>query len=101
VIIAVGAPRLANTSALALAGARSETLVIGLDLEGIAVSAGSACSSGKVAASHVIAAMGIEPAIGEAAIRVSLGWNSTGEDIDAFLAGWERVSGRPGVRSAA
>ena len=101
VIVAEAATRLANTSALSLPGTLSETLVIALDLEGIAVSAGSACSSGKVGASHVIAAMGIEPEIAHGVIRVSLGWNTTGSDIDAFIAAWKRVTARIAARRAA
>jgi len=100
-VIAGEAPRLANTSAIALPGARAETLVIALDLEGIAVSAGSACSSGKVGASHVMAAMGVEPGIGRAAIRVSLGWNTGAADIDAFARAWARAAPRVERRAAA
>ena len=68
--------RLANTTCLALPGVRADAQVIALDLDGIAVSAGAACSSGKVTASHVLAAMGLGPLAGQA-IRVSLPWNAT------------------------
>jgi cysteine desulfurase len=78
VIIAEGAARLPNTTVLALPGASAETLVIALDLAGIAVSAGAACSSGKVGASHVLAAMGVAPQLARAAIRISLGHGSDG-----------------------
>lgn len=88
------APRLPNTSCFAVAGMQAETLIIGLDLEGVAVSAGSACSSGKVERSHVLDAMGVPPELGAAAIRVSLGWNTTQDDIGAFIAAWTRLYGR-------
>jgi cysteine desulfurase len=100
-VIAGEAPRLANTAAIALPGARAETLVIALDLEGFAVSAGSACSSGKVGASHVMAAMGLEPGIGMAAIRVSLGWNTGAADVDAFARAWASAAPRIERRAAA
>jgi cysteine desulfurase len=86
VVIGAESPRLPNTSCIALPGMRAETLVIRLDLKGIAVSAGAACSSGKVGSSHVLAAMGLNPAVARAAIRVSLGSGSTAADIDRFLA---------------
>ena len=59
---------------------KAETAVIAFDLEGVAVSSGSACSSGKVAPSHVLAAMGVAPALARGAMRVSLGWSTTDED---------------------
>ncbi len=86
VIIGEQARRLPNTSCLAWPAMRAETLVIRLDLMGIAVSAGSACSSGKVGASHVLAAMGLDAAVARGAIRVSLGHGSTAADIDRLLA---------------
>ncbi len=92
VIVGGVAPRIANTSCMALPGARAETLVIKLDLEGIAVSAGAACSSGKVGASHVLEAMGLAPEIARSAIRVSLGPETSEDDIAAFLAAWEKVA---------
>src|SRR6185369_3685321 len=76
-VIGAEAPRLPNTTALALPGLKAETQVIGLDLDGVMVSAGAACSSGKVGPSHVLAAMGVEPAIAASTIRVSLGWSSS------------------------
>jgi cysteine desulfurase len=92
VVIAAEADRLPNTTNLALPGASAETLVIALDLKGIAVSAGAACSSGKVGASHVLAAMGLAPDIARAAIRISLGPGSTERDIAAFLAAWDEIA---------
>jgi len=65
------------------------------------VSAGAACSSGKVGASHVLQAMGIEPVLARAAIRVSLGWNSTEKDVEAFLEAWSNVALRRRERAVA
>lgn len=93
-ILGAGAPRLANTSAIGLPGRRGETLVIALDLAGIAVSSGAACSSGKVGRSHVLEAMGLDPEAAQSAIRVSLGWASVAEDVDRFLAAWADVARR-------
>ena len=93
VIVGQDAPRLANTSCIALPGKPAEALVILLDLEGVAVSAGAACSSGKVGASHVLQAMGLTPEIARSAIRVSLGPETTETDIAAFLAAWNKVAG--------
>jgi cysteine desulfurase len=88
-----GAARLANTTSLALPGVRADAQVIALDLDGIAVSAGAACSSGKVQASHVLTAMGLGSLAGQA-IRVSLPWNVTDEAIDAFDAAYARMAAR-------
>ena len=85
--------RLANTTCIALPGAAAGVQVIALDLEGIAVSAGAACSSGKVQTSHVLRAMDLGSLAGEA-IRVSLPWNATQSDIDAFAAAYRRVAAR-------
>jgi cysteine desulfurase len=82
-----GAARLANTAALALPGVRAETQLIALDAAGIAVSAGAACSSGKIAASHVLQAMGAGALAGQA-IRVSLPWNVTADAVPAFCAAY-------------
>jgi cysteine desulfurase len=86
--------RIGNTSCFALPGLSADMALIGLDLEGVAVSSGSACSSGKVARSHVLAAMAVPPQLSTAAIRVSLGWNSTAEDIASFTDAWRRILGR-------
>lgn len=69
----------------------SETLLIALDLAGVAVSAGSACSSGKVAPSHVLAAMGVPERIARSAVRMSLGWSSVEEDVERALGTFRRV----------
>ena len=84
--------RLANTSCFALDGLNSETLVMALDLSGIAVSAGSACSSGKVSRSHVLAAMGVETHISKGVLRVSFGWQSTSADSDKLVTEWGRLA---------
>ncbi|HEV7247755.1 MAG TPA: cysteine desulfurase family protein [Shinella sp.] len=84
--------RVANTSFFSLPGLKSETGQIAFDLEGIALSAGSACSSGKVGQSHVLTAMGFDAALG--ALRVSLGSGSTQADVDRFLAAFSRVVSR-------
>jgi cysteine desulfurase len=94
VIVGKEAARIANTSCIALPGKPAETLVIWLDMEGVAVSAGAACSSGKVGPSHVLEAMGLPPDIARSAIRVSLGPQTVEEDIAAFLAAWNKVAGR-------
>ena len=93
------APRLHNTSCIALPGMRSETQLIALDLEGFCVSAGSACSSGKVGGSHVLAAMGLDDIAGNA-IRVSLPWNVTETDVSRFIAAYERMALRQAARSS-
>ena len=93
VVCGGGAKRLANTTVHALPGVRAETQVIALDMEGIAVSAGAACSSGKVRRSHVLAAMGLGALAGQA-IRVSLPWNVTDEAIAAFEEAYARMAGR-------
>lgn len=88
IVYGAEAPRLANTSCFALPGLPAETQVMALDLAGIAVSAGSACSSGKIEPSHVLRAMGATAQQASSAIRVSLGWRSGAADIEAFVAAW-------------
>lgn len=88
------AGRLPNTLAMALPGFSGETLVMALDLEGVQVSAGAACSSGKVRRSHVLLAMGASPEEAEGAIRISLGWGSREEDIDRLVTAWSRLHAR-------
>lgn len=90
--------RLPNTSCFALPGVTAATQVMNLDLAGIAVSAGAACSSGKVARSAVLSAMGVDDSLAGAAIRISLGWATKAADIDTFLAAWEMISGRVTLR---
>lgn len=90
-IFSEGAERLPQTLCLGFAGMSAETLVIALDLEGVAVSSGSACSSGKVGPSHVLAAMGVAPALARSAIRVSFGWDTEETDLDRFETALRRV----------
>ena len=89
-----GAERLPNTSCLTMPGVSAETQVMALDLAGVAVSAGAACSSGKVARSHVLEAMGAAEDEADCAIRVSLGWRSEGDDVDRFVAAWSGLYDR-------
>jgi cysteine desulfurase len=88
IAVGAGTARLPNTSAIAMPGVPAETQIIALDLDGVMVSAGAACSSGKVGPSHVLAAMGIAPHIANATIRVSLGWSTTEADIAHFIDAW-------------
>lgn len=91
VIFGEGATRLPNTSCFSLPGKQAETAVISYDMAGISISSGSACSSGKVGASHVLKAMGVEDELAAGAIRVSTGWNTGAADIDAFLAATKKI----------
>lgn len=93
VICGGAAPRLPNTSCIALPGRPAQTQLIALDLAGIRVSAGSACSSGKLGPSPVLAAMGLGALAGEA-IRVSLPWDVTEAQVDAFIAAWQAMAAR-------
>lgn len=93
VIFGAGAARLPNTTLVALPGTKAETAIIAFDLNGIAVSSGSACSSGKVTASHVLAAMGVEPELARGAVRVSLGWSNTESEVERFLGTWNMLAG--------
>ncbi len=97
VIVGEGASRLANTTALALPGKLAETLVIRLDLAGVAVSAGSACSSGKVGASHVLEAMGLGPDIAAARSVSVLDLRRRKTMCAAFLAAWMTIAGEPAL----
>jgi len=94
IIVGRDAARIANTSCIAVPGKAAETLVIRLDLEGVAISAGAACSSGKVGANSVLEAMGLGADIVRSAVRVSLGPQTGEDDIAAFLAAWQKVAGR-------
>lgn len=85
-------PRLPNTTLFTAPGLKAEIAVIGFDLEGIAVSSGSACSSGKVQPSHVLSAMGYDPAVAQGAVRLSLGWTTDPEDINRALEAWRKLA---------
>ncbi len=93
--------RLPNTVCFALSGLEADTALMAFDLDGIAVSSGSACSSGKVQASHVLSAMGATPVATKSAIRVSLGWSSTVEDVNRFSDSWQKIAARHMARAAA
>ncbi len=99
--IGADVPRLPNTSCLSLPGVEASTLVMALDLAGFAVSAGSACSSGKVRPSHVLAAMGLPPAIVQGGVRMSLGWSTTEIEIDRCVEAWGDIANRLADRRAA
>jgi len=93
VIFGKSAPRLPNTTLFAVPGLKAETAVIAFDLNGIAVSSGSACSSGKVQASHVLSAMGVEPAMTRSAVRASIGWSTGEAEVAQFLKTWKTLTG--------
>lgn len=101
VIFGESAPRLANTSNFALPGISAETAIMALDLDGVMVSSGAACSSGKVKPSHVLAAMGVNEDIARCAIRVSFGWNSTEADAGAAIVSLSNLLARAKARAAA
>jgi cysteine desulfurase len=93
IVFSDGGPRLPNTTLFTVPGLRAETAVIGFDLAGIAVSSGSACSSGKVQPSHVLEAMGFPPGIAKGGVRLSLGWSTSEADVDLALKAWRKLSG--------
>ena len=101
VIFGADADRLPNTICIAAPRVPAENMVIALDLDGFAVSAGAACSSGKVTQSHVLTAMGVEPALAASAIRVSFGWNTKEQELAAFADAWARIVKRANARAAA
>ncbi|MGA7455997.1 MAG: cysteine desulfurase family protein [Methyloceanibacter sp.] len=101
VVLSAAVERLPNTSCIAVPGAKAETLVIGLDLAGVAVSSGAACSSGKVEASHVLRAMGLGEELAQGAIRVSLGFATKRDDIERFLRAFKELIKRLRPRVAA
>ena len=83
--------RLPNTTCFSISGISREAQLIALDLDGIAVSSGSACSSGKIAHSHVLKAMGASEKDLDSAIRVSSGWNTNNSDIEKFIDSWSKI----------
>lgn len=101
VIYAKNAPRVPNVTAFSMPGVDAQTILMGLDLEGMAISRGTACGSGAVKPSHVIQAMAGADAPHDGALRVSMGWNTGAGDVDAFLAAWEKVTARTGQRKEA
>lgn len=100
-VIGTNVPRLPNTSCIVMPSVSAETQVMSLDLAGVRVSAGAACSSGKVSNSHVLEAMGLPENQSGSAIRVSLGWASQAEDVERFVEAWQALYRRLGNRSAA
>lgn len=92
-VVAAGAARVPHVVQLRVPGKSGEDLVIAMDLAGIAVSQGSACSSGRVRASHVLKAMGYSEQEAGEGLRISLGWNTTAADVDAALAALKRIAG--------
>ena len=92
------ADRIGNVSNFAVPGIKNSVAMMGLDLAGLSVSSGSACSSGKVGPSHVLDAMVVPAALGECAMRVSFGWSSTKADVEAYLKGFGEVVGRHRAR---
>ena len=93
IVFAEEVPRLPNTTFFTVPGLRAETAVIGFDLASIAVSSGSACSSGKVQPSHVLEAMGFTGELAQGAVRLSLGWSTSEADIDRCLEAWRKLQG--------
>lgn len=92
-IFAADVSRLPNTTLVSAPGLKAETAVIAFDLEGVALSSGSACSSGKVQPSHVLEAMGVPRALAAGALRLSTGWQTSEADIDRCLEAWRKLSG--------
>jgi cysteine desulfurase len=99
-IIAEDSPRVATIGAIALPGASNASLLVQLDLAGIAVSAGSACSSGKMKKSAVLAAMGVPEELAAGFLRISFGPATSEADVDAFLEEWRQIAGRAAARAA-
>lgn len=98
VIFGERSDRIGNTTNFAVPGLGNAVAMMGLDLAGLSVSSGSACSSGKVGPSHVLKAMGVDPALSECALRVSFGWSSSIEDVEAYLKGFSEVVSRHRAR---
>jgi cysteine desulfurase len=94
VVFGADAPRLPNTSNFALPGLAAETAVIAMDLEGVCLSSGAACSSGKVRSSRVLAAMGVAPALAKGALRMSFGHESKESDVDEALNALAKIAAR-------
>lgn len=101
VVFGENADRIGNVSNFAVPGLKNSVAMMGLDLAGISVSSGSACSSGKVGPSHVLAAMGVSDDLSECALRVSFGWSSAIEDVEAYLKAFGEVVGRHKARRVA
>ncbi|MEE2969632.1 MAG: cysteine desulfurase family protein [Pseudomonadota bacterium] len=100
IVFGQASERLPNTSKMTMPGVPSDTQVMAMDLAGIAISAGSACAAGKVEPPYVLSAMGVPDDIAITATRVSLGWRTRPEDLDAFVATWEKLYRRLGKKAA-
>lgn len=100
VIIGQAQARLCNTSCLLVPKRIAETLVMAFDLAGIAIGAGSACSSGKLAPSHVLTALGYDEVEARSALRISLGWTTTEQDIEVFCDQWARLVAKKAINAA-
>ncbi len=87
-----GAARVPNTTLVAVPGLKAETAVIAFDLAGFALSAGAACSSGKVQGSQVLGAMGLPEELARGGLRISLGWTTTEAEIDRFIEAWIKTT---------
>ena len=101
VVFGAKVPRVGNTSNFAIPGLAAETALMALDLEGVCVSSGAACSSGKVHASHALTAMGVSDDLAHCALRISFGWSSRDADVDAALAAFDKLVARVKPRVAA
>jgi len=101
VIFGVKQDRLCSTSCFAIPGLTAETALIGLDLDGVMMSSGSTCSSGKVSVSHVLTAMGVEQGLAACALRASFGWSSAMEDVNAAVASLTKLRERARAKVAA
>jgi cysteine desulfurase len=99
IVNGAGAPRTANTANITLPGADAQMLMMNLDLEGFAVGSGSACSSGTTKPSPVLLAMGVSAEDARCSLRISLGWGTTADDIDAFLSAWQKICARAVARA--
>lgn len=95
-VFGAAAARLGNTTCISMPGVKAETQVMALDLAGVCISAGAACSSGKVQRSAVLAAMEVAPAEAETAVRISSGWNTVAGDIECLIAAWRDLYIRAG-----
>ena len=100
VVIASNSPRIAGIGAIAMPGVTSASQLVQFDLAGIAISAGSACSSGSMKASRVLAAMGVDPSLAECVIRVSFGPSTSEADVERFIAEWRRIASRAASKAA-
>jgi len=100
IVIAKDAPRIPTIGAISLPGASNASMLVQFDLAGMAVSAGSACSSGKMKKSEVLAAMSVPQEVADGFLRISFGPSTSEADIDAFLGEWQRIAGRASARAA-